>query len=429
MNVFFYTLGCKVNQYETEGMKEVFSDSGFVVKDKPEGCDVLVINSCTVTSVSDKKTRQMIHKFKKGNPGAVVALTGCFPQAFPEEAAALPEVDIITGTKHKGQLVQHCLDFLANPHRIVAVEQYRAGDRFEQMQVHSAGGRTRSFVKIQDGCDNWCSYCIIPAARGPVRSKPLGELLEEVDQLAGAGFREVVLVGINLCFYGRESGLTLTDAVEAIAHRHPGLRIRLGSLEPELISDGELARLAALPGFCPNFHLSLQSGCDATLGRMRRHYDTSLYRKLVDNIRSRFDCPSITTDLLVGFPGETQEEFETTCRFAQEIGFAKVHIFPYSVRPGTRAADMPEQVPQQVKTARAAALKKVTDPLRQAFLQGMQGRLCRVLAEQRRADGLQCGYTENYMPVAFPCGEELTGQVVSVRITGVKNGELTGELV
>ena len=386
MSVFFYTLGCKVNQYETEGMKEEFAKKGFTVKDRPEGCDILVINSCTVTSVSDKKTRQMIHKFKKSNPGAAVALTGCFPQAFPEEAAALPEVDIITGTKHKAQLAERCLAFLANPQRIVAVEQYQPKDGFEQMQVHGMDGRTRSFVKIQDGCDNWCSYCIIPAARGPVRSKPLDKLLEEVDSLAAAGFQEVVFVGINLCFYGRELKLSLTDAVEAAARRHPDLRIRLGSLEPELMSDNELARLAALPGFCPNFHLSLQSGCDATLARMRRHYDTALYRKLVENIRRRFHHPSITTDLLVGFPGETEEEFTETCRFAKEIGFAKVHIFPYSVRPGTRAAGMPDQVPGVVKTARAAALKKVTDPLRRAFLENMDGLLCHVLVEQRRPD-------------------------------------------
>lgn len=429
MNVYFYTLGCKVNQYETEGLKEDFKKKGFTVSDTPTGCQVLVINSCTVTSVSDRKTRQMLHRFRSENPDALVALTGCFPQAFPEEAAALPEVDIISGTKHKEQLAELCLRYFEDPHKMLEVEQYAAGDLFEAASVTSAGGRTRAFLKIQDGCDNWCSYCIIPKARGPVRSKPMDDLLSEAAKLSEAGFKELVFVGINLCFYGREWGLSLVDAVEAVAHRHPGLRIRLGSIEPELMTGDELNRLAALPGFCPQFHLSLQSGCDATLARMRRHYDTALFRALVRGIRARFENPAITTDILVGFPGETEAEFATTVRFAEEIGFSKIHIFPYSVRPGTIAAQLPDQVPAGTKTARVAALREAAEPCRERFLSSMVGNRCQVLIETKMKDGLLTGYTENYLPVLLKGPEALSGTVVPVLVTGVQNGALLSRSV
>ncbi len=315
-------------------MTQQFAAYGYDIVDSGDHADVYVINSCTVTASGDKKTRQMIHRIKRENPGAVIAMTGCFPQAFPEEAQKLSEVDVLVGAGEKKKVLDYVNEYLQKGERIVRITPHTRDEGFEQMSAGSFLERTRAFVKIQDGCEHYCAYCIIPYARGFNRSKPLEELKQELIDLSLKGYREVVLVGIDLSSYGKDLGCHLVDAVQ-LACDIPGIeRVRLGSLEPLMLTDRNLSILAALPKFCPQFHLSLQSGCDATLKRMNRHYDTAFYRELVARIRRQFDNPSITTDIMVGFPGETEEEFEQSLAFAREIGFAKVHVFAYSVRPG-----------------------------------------------------------------------------------------------
>ena len=313
MRVAFYTLGCKVNQYETEVLSARFAAEGFdVVPGHAPGCDVYVVGSCTVTAEGDRKTRQAVRRFRRENPGAIVVLTGCYPQAFPAQAAAVQEADIITGARNRAALPQLVRAFSLDRQRIVSIPQHEKGEDFESCSAADFGVRTRAFLKIQDGCDNWCSYCIIPAARGPVRSKPMPELQSELLTLARNGYREIVLTGINLSNYGREWGLHLSDAVLAAAAT-PGVeRVRLGSIEPDLLTPQEIYRLAEGCGgkLCPQFHLSLQSGCDATLRRMNRHYDTTQYRAVAEAVRKAFPGAALTTDMMVGFAGETEVDHQ-----------------------------------------------------------------------------------------------------------------------
>jgi len=351
--IAFTTLGCKVNQYETECLAELFSQNGFEVVEPDEAADVYVINSCTVTASGDKKTRQMLRRMKKKNPGSIAALTGCYPQAFPDKAAAIPEADIVTGTKDRLDLLNKVRKALEGE-RIVSVTPHIRGELFEPMRVNGLRGRSRAYLKIEDGCERYCSYCIIPTARGPIRSKPMEDIREEVTALADAGYKEVVLVGINLSSYGKETGLRLIDAIE-LCCSVPGIeRVRLGSLEPELLTGDDIARMAKLKNFCPQFHLSLQSGCDRTLKAMNRHYDSAEYARIVRDIRASFDNAAITTDIMVGFAGETEEDHKASLAFAEEIGFAKVHVFAYSRREGTVAARRPDQVPNLSRTFAAA---------------------------------------------------------------------------
>jgi threonylcarbamoyladenosine tRNA methylthiotransferase MtaB len=418
MKITFYTLGCKVNQYETQVLSQLFAARGWEVLDFSfdGGWDACVVNSCTVTAEGDRKTRQLLRRLRREHPDAALALTGCFPQAFPEEAAALP-ADVITGSRDRRGLADALERFLATRERVVEIRPHQKGEAFEEMETEDFGRRTRAFVKIEDGCENWCAYCIIPAARGPVRSKDPGALREELEALARSGHREVVLSGINLSAYGREFGLRLIDAVE-LACAVPGIqRVRLGSLEPDVIGPEDFSRMAAAGKVCPQFHLSLQAGCDATLRRMGRRYDTAHYLRAVEEIRRRFPLAAITTDLMVGFPGETPEDFEESLAFARKVGFAKIHVFPYSRRPGTRAAAMPGQVPQEEKHRRAARLITAGEELRGAFLDSMVGTVQEVLFEERGENG-QTGYTPNYTPVTVPEPGSLKGQILPVRITG-----------
>lgn len=420
MRASFFTLGCKVNQYETEVLSRRFAAAGFdLVQGHEPGCDVYVVGSCTVTAEGDRKTRQMVRRFKRENPGAVVVLTGCYPQAFPEEAAAITEADIVTGARARSDLPELVLRFLREHERIVSITPHERGEEFEACSAADFGLRTRAFLKIQDGCDNWCSYCIIPAARGPVRSKPLPDLQKELSTLAAAGYREVVLTGINLSNYGREWGLHLSDAVAAACETQGILRVRLGSIEPDLMTPDEIARLAACGSkFCPQFHLSLQSGCDATLARMNRHYTAGEYRAVAEAVRERFPLAALTTDMMVGFPGETAEDHAESLRFAQEMGFAKIHAFAYSVRPGTRAAVMPDQVPQGEKRRRCAELMTVAAGLRSTALAAMVGCTESVLFEERGAHG-HTGYTPNYTPVTVADPAITPGEIRQVLITAV----------
>ncbi len=418
MRIAFHTLGCKVNQYETQVLTGLFAARGYDVVPFGPGSDVYVVNSCTVTAEGDRKTRQLLRRLRRENPGSVIVLTGCFPQAFPRQAGALEEADVVTGSANRRSLPEALARRLATGERVVDITPHARGESFESMEVDDFGRRPRAFVKIEDGCENYCAYCIIPTARGPVRSKPLAQVGDEVAALAASGHREVVLAGINLSAYGRDQGCRLIDAVELTA-AVPGIqRVRLGSLEPDVIGPEDFARMAATGKVCPQFHLSLQSGSDSVLRRMGRRYDTDAYLRVVEEIRARFPLPALTTDLMVGFPGETEEEFRQSVAFARRVGFAKIHVFAYSPREGTRAAAMEDQVPAAVKRERSAALIAAAGELRQAFLQSMVGQVQPVLFEERGKDGLQTGYTPNYTPVSVPESRELRGAIREVRITG-----------
>lgn len=429
MKAAFYTLGCKVNQYETQILIQQFAREGFDIVEPRESADVYVVNSCTVTSTGDKKTRQVLRRFRRQNPGAVIALTGCYPQAFPQEAAGLPEADVVTGVKNRGGLLGFIRRFQSTKERVVDIPGHRRGEAFEGMRAQGFWGRTRAFVKIEDGCDRYCSYCIIPYARGPIRSKAPEQIREELAGLVEQGYQEIVLVGINLPSYGRDMGLRLIDAAKA-ACSVPGVRrVRLSSLEPELLTGEDLAVMASLPQFCPQFHLCLQSGCDRTLKAMNRRYDTAEYRRIVRDVRAVFSNPSITTDIIVGFPGETDEDFEASKAFAEEIGFARAHVFAYSPREGTPAARMENQVPQAVKEARSAAMIAATGAARRRFYQSQVGLIEEVLFETAQTPYGTEGYTRNYTPVCVESPRDIRGQLHRVRITAALEECCLGELL
>ena len=429
MNVKFITLGCKVNQVESEAMREALLAGGFQEAAEGQTADVVVVNSCTVTAVSDQKARQALRREKKRNPGAVAVLTGCWPQAFPQEAEDFLEADIVLGTTRRAALLPKILEYLSTKQRIVDIAPHEKGEKFEKLTISAMHGRTRAFLKIEDGCDRFCSYCIIPYARGRVRSKPLEDIKAEAALLGDHGYREVVLTGINLPAYGKDLGLHLCDAVEA-ACAAPGIaRVRLGSLEPEQLTPEVIARMAKQEKLCPQFHLSLQSGCDATLKRMNRHYTTAEYRQIVHNLRQAFPNCAITTDIMVGFAGETEEEFAASLAFAKEIAFAKVHVFAYSRRPGTRAYDMPGQVTNKVKEERSRQMIAATLATQRDFFAAQVGRVEEVLFEQEREKNVYEGYTRNYTPVRAASAIPLQGQVLPVEITQALEDCCLGRLV
>ena len=429
MKVKFVTLGCKVNQVESEAMREALLAAGFQEAAGGETADVVVVNSCTVTATSDQKARQALRREKKRNPGAVAVLTGCWPQAFPQEAQEFLEADVVLGTARRGDLVPRLLEYLSTKQRVVDIAPHQKGEKFEKLTISAMHGRTRAFVKIEDGCDRFCSYCIIPYARGRVRSKPLEDIREEAARLGEAGYKEVVLTGINLPAYGKDLGGDLCDAVEAACAAPGILRVRLGSLEPEQLTPPVIARLAAQEKLCPQFHLSLQSGCDETLRRMNRHYTTAEYRQIVGDLRKAFPNCAVTTDIMVGFAGETEEEFAKSLAFAKEIAFAKVHVFAYSRRPGTRAYDMPGQVPNREKERRSREMIAATLETQRAFFAAQTGRVEEVLFEQERDRNVYEGYTRNYTPVRVASAAPLQGQVRQVRLTQALEDFCLGELV
>lgn len=429
MKARIITLGCKVNQYESEAMLEALLNGGFQEAGPGEEADLVVVNSCTVTATSDQKVRQTLRRAKKENPGAVTVLTGCMPQAFPEEAAALLEADVVLGNARRRDLLPRVLEYLSSKQRIVDIAPHETGEQFEPMAVSAFHGRTRAFLKIEDGCDRFCSYCIIPYARGRVRSKPLEDLRAEVAALGEQGYGEVVLTGINLPAYGKELGLHLCDAVEAACQAQGIRRVRLGSLEPEQLTEDVIARMAKEEKLCPQFHLSLQSGCDETLRRMNRHYTTEEYRQIVGNLRKAFPNCAITTDIMVGFAGETEEEFEASLAFAEEIAFAKVHVFAYSRRPGTRAYDAPGQVSNKVKEERSHRMIQLTKKTQQAFLRDQVGRVEGVLFEQAKEQGVWEGYTPNYTHVLVSSGKNLAGQLLQVELLEVQGESCVGKII
>ncbi len=428
MNIAFYTLGCKVNQYETEAMREAFAAAGHTVVPDSAPFDAIVINSCTVTAESDRKTRQTVRRFRKERPDAAIVLTGCMVQAFSSEAQALSDADVIAGNTDVKKIMEYTERFLSDGERIFEVSKHTKTERFNTPLLSDFAERTRAYMKIEDGCERFCTYCIIPTARGFVRSKPLGEIKAEAEALSKAGFSEIVLVGINLTSYGTGESFDLADAVDAVCDVDGIKRVRLGSLEPDHMSDEMLLRFKKQEKFCPQFHLSLQSGCDETLKRMNRHYDTAFYRDLVTRIRKSFIDAAITTDIMVGFAGETEEEFTQSLNFAKEIGFAKTHIFAYSRRAGTAAYGLPNQVSKAEKARRSRLMSEATIKTEGKFLNSLVGRVFPVLFETAQ-DGFAEGYTANYSRVRVKSDNPHTGEILNVKIVSAENEYCVGELI
>ena len=429
MNFNILTLGCKVNQYESQAMREELLRHGYSLSDDREKADIIVINTCTVTSVSDAKNRKLIRRVRRMNPEGIIVLTGCMPQAFPQEMSSFTECDIILGNKERRQLIPAIERFLRDKTSLIDISVHQnSGAEYENLTVSSFEDHTRAFLKIEDGCNRFCSYCIIPYARGRVRSKPLSDLKSEVETLANNGYREVVLVGINLSAYGQGEAFSLADAVEAACGVDGIERVRLGSLEPEQMDEPLLKRLAAQKKFCPQFHLSLQSGCDKTLKAMNRHYDSAQYAEIVGRIRSSFDNASITTDVMVGFAGESEEDFEKSLSFVKSVGFAKVHVFPYSVRKGTKAESMPDHVAPAEKERRAKVMGEAVEQSRREFLESQLGKTEEVLFERLRHGHLE-GYTKNYTPVhVVSTDASVCSEVRLVSLTAVGDDHCEGVL-
>lgn len=427
MRIAIYTLGCKVNQYETQAMEQELAAQGHELVDFEQAADAYIINTCSVTAVSDKKSRQMIRRAKKRNPAAIIAACGCYVQTHTDEAKSLG-IDLIGGTGQRMEFLHQLLTAAEERQTRVLVDDALRRHDFEILPAGGQHSRTRAMLKVEDGCRNFCTYCIIPFARGPVRSLPLEEAARQTEQLARQGYREVVLTGIEISSWGQDlpGEESLIDLLEAVSAAAGAMRVRLGSLEPRTITEEFCRRASALKNLCPHFHLSLQSGCDATLRRMNRRYDTARFTESACLLHRFFlDC-ALTTDLIVGFPGETEEEFSATLDFIRRCGFAQIHVFPYSVRPGTKAADM-EQVPKNIKEERAARAGEVAAALHEKYLLSCVGKIVPVLFEQPGAPGFYTGHAPNYMEVSAP-GENLHNCLRPVRITAVEGSVLKGEI-
>lgn len=425
----FHTLGCKVNQYETQAMEELLLAKGHTLVPFEEKADIYIINSCTVTAVSDKKSRQAVRQARRRAPEAVVALCGCYPQVSPEEATKL-DADLIGGSGDRQGFLELLESMASRKEKTVTVDNALHRRAFEALPAGGLEGRTRAMLKAEDGCTNFCAYCIIPYARGPVRSLPLDQAEEEARRLAAAGYRELVLTGIELSSYGRDlpGRPSPAELIEKVCQAAPQLRVRLGSLEPRTVTEEFCQRLKALPNLCPHFHLSLQSGCDATLARMKRKYDTARFYESAALLRAHFDNPGITTDLIVGFPGETEEEFSQTLDFIKKCAFSQMHIFPYSRRQGTPAAAMPGQLSNAEKAQRAQRAAEVAGALRRSWLTGWIGKTVEVLFEEEK-EGFWRGYTPQYVEVTVSSEENLHNTLRRVRLTAAGEDKIFGTLV
>ena len=426
MNIYFYTLGCKVNQYESQEMGELFEKNGYTIIYNIESADVAVVNSCTVTAESVRKTRQTIRRFRKKNPDCIIVLTGCASQAEKQIIDDLPEVDVFLGNRSNTQIVTAVEKFINERSKVNMRLEHETGDPFIGTGITRFDGHTRAFLKIQDGCNRFCSYCLIPTARGRSRSKSLELIDKELCALAENGYKEIVFVGINLSDYGKNTPYALPDALK-LAEKYDTIeRVRLGSLEPDHITDKMIDELKSITKLCPQFHISVQSGCDNVLKKMNRHYTAEEYKALTKTLRATFHDATITTDVLVGFPCETEDDFKETVNFVKDIKFEKVHVFPYSVREGTVAAKM-EQHTNAIKDKRAADLIEVTEKIRADYLKAQMGKTVEVLFETQR-DGFYEGYTKNYTPVRVYTEENLHGLVLNVTITEAKDDYCVGRL-
>ncbi len=434
--VAFHNLGCKVNSYEMEVMQQKFKESGYIIVPFDTVADIYVINTCTVTAIADRKSRQMLHKAKKTNPDAVVVAAGCYAQTDTDHAAQDTSVDMVIGNNRKAEIVKLIEEYLDDRHKRVIVDDLNSPCAYEEAGIEYSCERTRVDIKIQDGCDQFCTYCIIPKARGRVRSRDAGQVVREIERLSEAGFKEVVLTGIHLSSYGLDlhkdekgraipynmaasdrdyTNEDLIDIIDAVSRIEGIKRIRLGSLEPRVITKDFLNAISREPKICPHFHLSLQSGCDSTLKRMNRRYTTDEYYDKVSLIREYFDLPAITTDIIVGFPGEDDEEFAATVEYVRKVGFYETHVFKYSRRKGTIAADMPDQNTERVKALRSDVLLKLCDENRLKYKKAHIGRECDILIEEEKTVGgrlMAVGHTADYIPAAIPVAD------------GIKSGDI-----
>lgn len=430
MTFLFHTLGCKVNQYDSQTLKTLFKKSGYSECQPECEPDLIVVNSCTVTAESDRKTRQTVNRFRKLYPNAVIAVTGCMLQACPEKGKQLKNADIIIGNSLNADLPRLVERFKETGIKISEHAPHQNHEPICPLCSDNFEGRTRAFVKIEDGCNRFCSYCLIPYARGRVRSKPLDVIKNEISFLADNGYTEVVLAGINLSAYGFDfnDGTNLCHAIEAVAQIEKIKRIRLGSMEPDQLTVEMLERLSRVEKLMPQFHLSLQSGSDGVLKRMKRHYDSAFYLDLCEKIHNLFDNASLTTDIMCGFPGETYEEFEETLEFVKKAGFAKIHAFAYSQREGTPASVMENQIPKGIKEERNRKLIEVGTATRKVFFDRQIGKIFNVLFERQKEDGLFEGYTENYTPVKVKSNENISGKIIPVLLTENRGEYCFGEI-
>ncbi len=429
MKFAIYTLGCKVNQYESQALERELLQRGYEEGSFDEPCDLYIVNTCTVTAVSDKKSRNALRRARRLSPDAVIGVCGCYAQVKPQDMEKL-DVDVVGGTGQRSQFIDRMEQFRRDRQRSVLVDNAFRRREFEQLEAGGLGERTRAMLKVEDGCVNFCTYCIIPYARGAIRSLPIPQATEQARRLGDMGYREIVITGIEISSWGQDlkKGEKPQDLIAAVCQAVPELRIRLGSLEPRTVDQSFCDALKGCSNLCPQFHLSLQSGCDATLRRMGRKYDTARYLESCRLLREAFPDCAITTDLIVGFPGESEEEFAATLEFLTRVEFAAMHIFPYSRRAGTPAADMPDHIPNGEKERRAARAAQVERQLRLAYQSRFVGKTLPVLFEQKNEEGHWIGHTPNYLLGAV-AGENLHNQIRNVRISGITEKGLTGSLV
>ncbi len=432
MKVAFHTLGCKVNQYETQGMEALFREKNYEVVSFSEKADIYIVNTCTVTNMADKKSRQMLSKAKQMNSDALVVAVGCYVQAAADKIEDRGGVDLMVGSTRKNEIVDIVEDHLAGKGPSIHVEDISKGGIFEELWQAQSHEKTRAYIKIQDGCDQFCSYCIIPYTRGRVRSRDMKGIIDEIRGLLEEGYKEFVLTGIHLGSYGKgDDETSLIDVMERIDAVEGVELLRLGSLEPNLITDAFIKRAAALTSLCPHFHLSLQSGCDRTLKAMNRKYTIDSYKEKVSMLRNAFDRPAITTDIIVGFPGETEQDFEETLENLEEIGFAMIHVFKYSKRDGTVAAQRKDQIDGSVKQARSEAVQQLADRMKAAYEKTFIGETIKVLVEDPsgKHPGYAAGHAPNYIKVYFEAdaeGLDIVGSRIEVKGTGFMKDGLSG---
>ncbi len=430
-SISIFTLGCKVNQYESEAVSSMFEQNGYEVVPFEQSSDVYIINTCTVTSLSDRKSRQTIRKAKKNNPNSIVVVMGCYAQTSPNEVLKIPEVNLVIGTKDRNKILEYITRVELGECKINAVDNIMSSRDFEELKVSSYKERTRAYLKIQEGCSQFCSYCIIPYARGPIRSRQPEAIIEEVKELSENGFLEIVLTGIHLASYGKDIKTTsLLQIIQKINMIEGIKRIRLGSLEPTTITEEFVNSANQMPKLCPHYHLSLQSGCDNTLKAMNRKYTTEEYRNSVMLLKKNIPDVAITTDIMVGFPGETEEDFEASLNFAKEMGFSKIHVFKYSPRSGTPAAKLSNQVSPQEKERRSQLMLELSDNIEKQYFESFIGREMEVLYEQELHGNKEYieGLTKNYIRVMAKGGAELKGSLINTKLEKINGALFEGNI-
>lgn len=425
-----HALGCKVNQYESEAIAELFAQKGYEIVDIDEWADIYIINTCTVTNFGDKKSRQLIRKVKRQNPEAVVAAIGCYAQTAPDEIKNIEGVNLIIGTKGRKDIVDLVESYVPEMGVVSTVGQIAKEREFEHLTISKLADRTRAYLKIQDGCSQFCSYCIIPYARGPIRSRDPEDIMDEVKVLAENGFKEIILTGIHVASYGKDlKGVTLLDVIKRVQEQEGIERIRFSSVEPNIVTEEFASELSKLDKVCDHFHLSLQSGCDRTLKRMNRKYDAAGYERAVEILRKYFPNVAITTDIIAGFPDETDEDFEKSLEFAKKIGFAKIHAFPYSPKRGTPAAVMPNQILNAVKNERTSRLIEASDRMADEFIKSFEGKVMPVLYEREIEHNIYEGYTTNYIRVLSESSENIKNKILDTEIVSSEDEKAIGRIL